>query len=169
MRNDGGLRPSSPQGAFPLDPSSGCCLPSFAGSVPVKRRVTVIAHGQVGIYAAKRMLCIRGKREITPEEKACFLSRRFLVLIVPVKLLFRFLKLLAHSRSFDHTPTSHTGVQRKNSSGAGYGGRAGPCLTSHASFSRRPGWLCPWRQRGLCGCSFPGKRRFPPGPIPLPA
>jgi len=32
----------------------------------------VIAHGQVGEYAANRMLCIRGNKK-TPEEKACFL------------------------------------------------------------------------------------------------
>ncbi|MBE5782539.1 MAG: hypothetical protein E7329_04395 [Clostridiales bacterium] len=49
----------------------------LASNVPVKRQVTNIAHGQVGEYAASRMLCIRKNKKKCRLEKASFLQPAF--------------------------------------------------------------------------------------------
>jgi len=100
--------------------------------------------------AASRMQSIRKNEKKRRLEKACFLSRRFLVFIVPVKIVIPFPKLLAHSSSIAKMSWSHTGVQRRISSGEGYRGREAPCSMriipvppgrkSPAPRTHSPGW-----------------------------
>ncbi len=120
----GGSAPPPRQGRSSLDPSSGHTIrifKQFAGVTPE----TIIAHGHGG-YGRQPDALHPGKRKETLEEKACFLSQRFFVFIVPVKLLFRFLKLLAEKPRLYQFALSHTGVQRTMSSGAGVRGPRRP-------------------------------------------
>jgi len=45
---------------------------SSASNVPVERQVTNIAHGHGGIYAASRMICIRGNEKNAGWRKLAF-------------------------------------------------------------------------------------------------
>ena len=102
----------------------------------LKSRERVDSHGPggkmppVGCRAS-------GKTKKTPEEKACFLSRRFYVFTLPVAILVRFLTHHAEKSQLNLSLPSQTGVQRRNSSGAGVQGPRRPPPRRLPSFMRK--------------------------------
>ncbi len=88
------MPPTPPAGALPLHPSAEqravpCKQCTAEGEFRIHNeelRIDLV-HPRAGRrFAACRMQSIRGKRRKAPEEKACFLSRRFLVFVTPVVL-----------------------------------------------------------------------------------
>ena len=107
-------------------PSCGRSRISLQTSFPLKRQECVDSH-RPGGRMPPAGCDASGKTKKTPEEKACFLSRRFCVFIAPVAKKHRFLMFHAEVRLQNLPTRSQAGVQRRNSSGAGFRGRAGPC------------------------------------------
>ena len=79
-----GAAPSSRQGQSSLD-RFRTYLFTFANNASVQCHVTNIVHGQVGEYAASRMLCIRGNEKKCRLEKACFLQPAFFLVFSDAK------------------------------------------------------------------------------------
>ena len=126
----------------------------------------VVIRGHGGILPPAGCKASGKTRKNAGGESSLSPSRRFLVLIVPVKIVVPFPKLLALKRCFHHMPLSHTGVQRSLSSGAGYRGRGAPCFGRGIGKAHAPG-VNARHPRQRTGAEWDGC--FPIGKYPLPA